>query len=179
LVAILLITQLPFDGREIASFIVCSLLGLVDYSSINHRKSRSTTMSRSMPMHRFAITAIGVASLVLPGLQAQPPAKKDAKGTQSRIEKKTYDFKDAGKEMDYALFVPSKYDKEKKTPLMLALHGLGGNPQGIMRSRGLTDLAEKHGYIVAAPMGYNEPVGMALASSAKAKVRERPTTRRT
>ena len=38
---------------------------------------------------------------------------------------------------------------------MVALHGLGSNPQQIMRYRGLTDLAEKHGYIVAAPMGYN------------------------
>lgn len=87
---------------------------------------------------------------------AQPPAKKDAgKSTQSRIEKKNYDFKDAGKEMEYALFVPSTYDKEKKTPLMVALHGLGSNPQQIIRYRGLTDLAEKHGYIVVAPMGYN------------------------
>ncbi len=57
--------------------------------------------------------------------------------------------------MEYALFVPSSYAKEKKTPLLVALHGLGGNPQQIIRSRGLTDLAEKHGYIVVAPMGYN------------------------
>jgi poly(3-hydroxybutyrate) depolymerase len=58
--------------------------------------------------------------------------------------------------MEYALFVHSKYDKEKKNPLMLALHGLNSNPQQIMRYQGLTDLAEKHGYIVAAPMGYNK-----------------------
>src|SRR5262249_2176827 len=59
------------------------------------------------------------------------------------------------KEMEYALFVPTKYDKEKKTPLMIALHGLGGNPQQMIRSKGLTEQAEKYGYIVAAPMGYN------------------------
>ena len=57
--------------------------------------------------------------------------------------------------MEYALFVPSKYDKEKKTPLIVALHGLGGNPQQMIRSRGLADLAEQYGYIVVAPMGYN------------------------
>ncbi len=86
-----------------------------------------------------------------------PPLRRPAKpkNTQSRIEKKTYDFKDAGKEMEYALFVPSTYDKAKKSPLMIALHGLGSNPQQIMKYKGLTDLAEKHGYIVAAPMGYN------------------------
>src|SRR5262249_57475226 len=77
------------------------------------------------------------------------------KAESSGIEKKAYDFKEAGKEMEYALFVPSKYDKEKKTPLIVALHGLGGNPQQMIRSQGLTDLAEQYGYIVVAPMGYN------------------------
>ncbi|HEY2785971.1 MAG TPA: alpha/beta hydrolase [Fimbriiglobus sp.] len=90
---------------------------------------------------------------VLVPLAAQ--VRDNAQSTQSRIEKKTYDFKDAGKAMEYALFVPSTYDKAKMWPLMIALHGLGGSPQNIIRYRGLTDLAEKHGYIVAAPMGYN------------------------
>src|SRR5437870_13672478 len=93
---------------------------------------------------RAALIVAGCVCL-LPGLAAQPPA---GKSTQSRIEKKTYDFKEAGKEMEYALFVPSTYDKEKKAPLMVALHGLGSNPQQIMRYRGLTDLAEQHGYVV-------------------------------
>jgi poly(3-hydroxybutyrate) depolymerase len=100
----------------------------------------------------IAFAAAWSAALFLPVAAAQEPA---AKPTTSRIEKKTYDFKDAGKEMEYALFVPSTYDKEKKSPLIVALHGLGSNPQQIMRYRGLTDLAEKHGYVVAAPMGYN------------------------
>jgi poly(3-hydroxybutyrate) depolymerase len=105
---------------------------------------------------RVAMLAAGVLCLVLSGLTAQGQDKKEpAKDTKGRIEKRTYDFKDAGKEMEYALFVPSKYDKEKKWPLMIALHGLGSNPQQIMRYRGLTDEAEKHGYVVAAPMGYN------------------------
>jgi poly(3-hydroxybutyrate) depolymerase len=80
---------------------------------------------------------------------------QDKKDTQGRIQKKTYDFKEAGKEMEYALFVPSKYEKDKKTPLLVALHGLGSNPQQIIRYPALTDQAEKHGYIVVAPMGYN------------------------
>jgi poly(3-hydroxybutyrate) depolymerase len=97
-----------------------------------------------------------VVCLLLSGLAAQEPDKKAAgKSTTARIQKRTYEFKEAGKEMEYALFVPSGYDKERKTPLMVALHGLGSNPQQIMRYRGLTDLAEKHGYLVVAPMGYN------------------------
>lgn len=57
--------------------------------------------------------------------------------------------------MEYALYLPKNYDPEKKFPLIVALHGLGGNPQQIIRSRGLTEQAEKYGYIVVAPMGYN------------------------
>jgi poly(3-hydroxybutyrate) depolymerase len=105
---------------------------------------------------RTALMAAVAVSLSLPAPAARPQEKKDAgKPTQSRIQKRTYDFKDAGKEMEYALFVPSTYDKAKKAPLMVALHGLSSNPQQILRYRGLTDLAEKHDYIVVAPMGYN------------------------
>jgi poly(3-hydroxybutyrate) depolymerase len=97
------------------------------------------------------LVVLGLAAVV----SAQERLQRQPGGTGARIQKKTYDFKEAGKEMEYALFLPSKYDKDRKTPLMVALHGLGGNPQQMIRSRGLTDLAEKHGYIVVAPMGYN------------------------
>jgi poly(3-hydroxybutyrate) depolymerase len=102
-----------------------------------------------MSSHSIRSLAAAVACLVIWNVALQ------AQDTQGRIQKKTYDFKDAGREMEYALFVPSKYDKEKKTPLMVALHGLGSNPQQIIRYPALTDQAEKHGYIVVAPMGYN------------------------
>jgi poly(3-hydroxybutyrate) depolymerase len=104
---------------------------------------------------RFA-RYFGIAGVVmLAGAVVHTPAQNAGKFTWSRIEKKTYDFKDAGKEMEYALFVPSTYDKAKKSPLVIALHGLGSNPQQMIRYPGLTDLAEKYGFIVAAPMGYS------------------------
>ena len=76
--------------------------------------------------------------------------------TPGRTQSRTYFFKEAGKEMRYSLFVPRGYDKSKKYPLMVALHGLGSSDSGIMRYPGLTRLAQRHGYIVVAPMGYNE-----------------------
>lgn len=110
-------------------------------------------MPRNLALIRMAaaLLVVGVSSAAF----GQDQAKKTAQPTSGRIQKRTYDFKDAGKEMEYALFVPSSYAKEKKTPLMIALHGLGSNPQQIMRYRGLTDQAEKYGYIFAAPYGYN------------------------
>ena len=87
-----------------------------------------------------------------------PTTRAQEKKAAPKVEKKTYDFKDAKKEkMEYALFVPSGYDKEKKSPLIIALHGLGGNPQQV-HARPRADRAgrKRCGYIVAAPMGYNE-----------------------
>lgn len=76
--------------------------------------------------------------------------------SKGKVEKRTYDFKEAGKEMEYALYVPKKYKKNTKTPLLVLLHGLGSNPQQVIRYRGITEEAEKRGYIVVAPYGYNE-----------------------
>jgi poly(3-hydroxybutyrate) depolymerase len=108
--------------------------------------------TRLVPRTGTILLAFALATLV--GAQ-ETPQKQPGGPPSSRIQKKTYDFKEAGKEMEYALFVPSQYDKEKKSPLVVALHGLGGNPQQMIRSKGLVDQAEKYGYIVVAPMGYN------------------------
>ena len=128
-------------------------------------------LERIRPLAEISLV-VGLACLFVPAARSQAPARKEATASQSRIEKKTYDFKEAGKEMEYALFVPTTYDKEKKTPLMVALHGLGSNPQQIMRYRGLTDQAEKHGYIVVAPMGYNTQ--RLVRQPAPCKKKERP-----
>src|SRR5262245_29944645 len=108
------------------------------------------TCTKALARLAGCLLLCGLATLVA----ARQPQDKGKK-TTGRVEKRTYEFKEADKEMEYALFVPSKYDKDKKTPLVVALHGLGGNPQQMIRSKGLTEQAEKHGYIVVAPMGYN------------------------
>lgn len=105
-------------------------------------------MARVVPVLMFLC-------LPMTGWAQEQEKKAGSQPTSSRIQKRTYEFKEAGKEMEYALYVPTGYDKEKKSPLMIALHGLGSNPQQIMRYRGLTDQAEKYGYIAAAPYGYN------------------------
>jgi len=72
-----------------------------------------------------------------------------------RIWMRSYEFKQANREMEYALYLPEGYDAKKSYPLMVALHGLNSNPRQILGYRGFTKLAQQHGYILAAPMGYN------------------------
>ena len=83
------------------------------------------------------------------------PCQASAQITPGRVQKRFYDFKAADKEMEYALYVPTSYDSDKSSPLIVALHGLGSSPSGIMRYPGLTRHAEQFGYLVVAPMGYN------------------------
>ncbi|XJC73998.1 hypothetical protein ACHFCA_26210 [Delftia tsuruhatensis] len=71
-----------------------------------------------------------------------------------RVGQRTYRFGPTGEDLPYAVFVSSKVRKDKPAPLIIALHGLNGNHNTLMRGA-LLDLAEKGGYVVVAPMGYN------------------------
>lgn len=68
-----------------------------------------------------------------------------------------YDFQEADRpEQEYTLYVPTGYSDDHPAPLVILLHGLGSNPQQVINYQGITTHAEAHGYIVAAPYGYNE-----------------------
>ena len=70
-----------------------------------------------------------------------------------RAEQRKYHFKDTDKDLEYVVYVSSKVSEDKKNPLIIALHGMGGDANFIVRDR-LIDLAEEGGYIVAGPLGY-------------------------
>lgn len=72
------------------------------------------------------------------------------------VSARSYFFEEAGKDMSYALYVPSTYDGSREMPLVVLLHGLTSNPTAVIGYQGLTEQAEKHGMIVVAPFGYNE-----------------------
>ena len=93
-----------------------------------------------------------VCGLVLASCTGLLPAQGDL----GEIQKRSYSFKEAGKDIEYALYVPSGYKKAKPAPLLVLLHGLGSNPQQVIRYQGVTEEAEERGYIVVAPFGYNE-----------------------
>lgn len=99
---------------------------------------------------RLHTLALGLLALLLASasLTAAPQQKE-------RAEKRSYFFEDAKQDIEYRLYVPKSYDKEKATPLIVLLHGLGSTPHQVIGYEGITDEAEKRGYIVVAPYGYN------------------------
>jgi poly(3-hydroxybutyrate) depolymerase len=58
--------------------------------------------------------------------------------------------------LPYRTYVPTTYTGTKAFPLIVALHGLGGTEDAFFDNyeKKLPPLAESHGYIVAAPLGY-------------------------
>ena len=90
-----------------------------------------------------------------PGRPSQELAQAQqagAKGDQQRH----YFFTEAGAEMPYRLYVPQSYDPGAKTPLVVALHGYGGNQDYFFAALDeLPELLEQHGFIFAAPLGYS------------------------
>ncbi|HJU42854.1 MAG TPA: PHB depolymerase family esterase [Vicinamibacterales bacterium] len=62
----------------------------------------------------------------------------------------------AGEVMPYRVYVPKGYSASRPTPLVIALHGLGANEDSFFDAyqRQPVQLAEKHGFLMAAPLGY-------------------------
>lgn len=112
----------------------------------------------------FALMLILLLSLAfVQSVIAQPPGNKKApRGPMPpmhiepdpRVQQLKYHFKETDEDLSYVLYVSSKVSKDKKNPLIVALHGLGGDANFIVRDR-LVDLAEEGGYIAVGPLGYN------------------------
>ena len=89
-----------------------------------------------------------------PAAPSGAPRGGPAREPDPRVQQRKYHFADTNEDLPYALFVSSKVSKDKKAPLIVALHGVFGDGNSLLRGSAL-DLAEQGGYIVVGPMGYN------------------------
>jgi predicted peptidase len=80
-----------------------------------------------------------------------------------------YAFDEAGEIMPYRIYVPTRYDGKSPFPLIMALHGGGGDENTMIGGHDslMKELAEERGYIVAAPLGYRPYGGYGKALDAK------------
>ena len=90
-----------------------------------------------------------------PDTAAQAPGRgRGPQPVDPRVQIRMHHFAETNQEIPYSLFVSSKVTKNKKAPLIVTLHGIGGTHLTMMRPNAI-DLAEAGGYILLAPMGYN------------------------
>ena len=133
-------------------------------------KPRSMTLMMLLRRRAFAgCVPLGVLFLLGAAATAQQPAAPAApapspaqapgrgRGPQPvdpRVQIRMHHFAEMNEDIPYALFVSSKVRKDKKAPMIVTLHGIGGTHTTMMRPNAI-DLAEACGYILLAPMGYN------------------------
>jgi hypothetical protein len=98
---------------------------------------------------KHGLTAALVIALVQTGVAQPPGPGPGGRGAGSgnaprmpmtiapdpRVEQVTYRFEDTGEDLAYVRYVSSKVSKDEKAPLIVALHGLGGD--GKMKAMGL------------------------------------------
>ena len=77
-----------------------------------------------------------------------------------------------GKLVPYRVYVPSNYDASKKYPLVVLLHGAGGDETNFIESYGglWPKLAEQHGYILASVSGRGPVTGYSKESGGEQDV---------
>jgi predicted esterase len=114
-----------------------------------------------------------------PNARGAAPVQRGGRGMMGgdpRVQHRTYVFTNTGETLPYSVFVSSKVTNTVKAPLILALHGLGGNNDTLM-GRATINLAEEGGYILVGPMGYNSSgsFGMPFGGMGAAGRRGGPT----
>src|SRR5688572_14025755 len=72
----------------------------------------------------------------------QPGRGRGPQPLDPRVQIRMHHFDDTNEDIPYALFVSSKVKKDKKAPMIVSLHGLGGTHTTMMRANAI-DLAEE------------------------------------
>src|SRR5215467_14149493 len=92
------------------------------------------TLIASVPRTvRFGLVALTLTTMAPSSAAAQaaqewvqPERSKANVDALARVQVKSYKFETAGNiDMKYGLYVPTKYNAARPTPLVIALHGLG------------------------------------------------------
>ncbi|MCW2394075.1 MULTISPECIES: dienelactone hydrolase family protein [unclassified Sphingobium] len=111
-----------------------------------------------------ALFALGALGLLLAGCNGAASdaqnnaAAANASTVQTGDLKLTYAMPQAkGEEIAYRVFLPSNWRADRHWPMVLILHGYGNTADGPFDDAGgaLQREAEKHGFVVVSPNGYN------------------------
>jgi poly(3-hydroxybutyrate) depolymerase len=103
-------------------------------------------------MHSIVFVQISAVVLAL-GASPLSAQTRGATGDQQRH----YYFEAASVETPYRLYVPETYDAAVGAPLVVALHGFGGDQNYFFDAvEDLPSLCEHYGFIFVAPMGFAE-----------------------
>jgi poly(3-hydroxybutyrate) depolymerase len=139
------VTTLETEGRRAPEGLRTEILYPVDRMK---QVNRGRLELRTFDPERDLAAADAVVAAVKAG--------KDPFAGRTGDIRRHYLLETAKEIMPYRTYVPKAYNGSKPFPLIIALHGLGGTEDSFFDGygAGLPPLAESHGYILAAPLGY-------------------------
>jgi dienelactone hydrolase len=156
----------------LSTAVVCVMTTALAFSPASTASAQPPNCSPLTQAHADASAGtpnIGHDGTPLPGIPAPDisrgftgiprSAQPTLTASQRRIWECTYRFAEANADMAYTLFVPTSYDAAKPMPLIVDLHGLNITPLQQILFDGTTDFAERYGFIVLAPTGFNLTAG--------------------
>ena len=91
------------------------------------------------------LVSVGISSSAQ--AQGAPPASSSC--TLTPVSGVMQELSSGGRQRSYRLFVPEHSDGRKALPLVLDMHGSGGNAAGQARTSGFETVAVREGFIVA------------------------------
>jgi polyhydroxybutyrate depolymerase len=92
-----------------------------------------------------ALVSVGISS----NAQAQAAQAASPACTLTPVSGVMQQLSSGGRQRTYRLFVPERSDGRKALPLVLDMHGSGGNAAGQARTSGFETVAAREGFIVA------------------------------
>ncbi len=98
-----------------------------------------------MQSHEMVKLVFGVVVLSLFAMRSQ--------GDELKAGDHVLSLTAGGRERTYLLHLPPTYDGKKILPLVIVLHGGGGNAPGAVRMSGFSEKADKEGFVVVYPNG--------------------------
>lgn len=102
---------------------------------------------------RSVATFLVLACVAVLPVSAQSPA------AATRWEVRTYVMPETGDTIPYGVYLPSGYDPARRWPLIVGLHGAGGDHLTLLKYWGMLEAADRHGAILVTPLGYDRAGG--------------------
>ncbi len=120
----------------------------------------TTNVMRPPTLVRIGMLALALLLGSADSAVAQREARENESAiTDSRVQHRSYTMRETGETIPYGLFIPSSYDPNEPSKLMVSLHGAGRQYDWLMGYAGFLDRAERDGYIVVTPLGYTRRGG--------------------
>lgn len=83
----------------------------------------------------------------------QPAYDPSLHDPRSGVIIKEYQARNDGSTQEYSVYIPRSYTPERRWPLVVAMHGLGGQHTDVINNAAYQILAEQRGFIMLSPSG--------------------------